>query len=417
MAVLCLALFALPCCGPRWRPAPGSPEAKRLERALTRFPESYEESRARFREGLDRFRQLWPAARLASHRIEGSEGLTIDWIEADALEEKKRLLIVSSGQHGAEAYVGSAVLQLFVEEYLHQLNPKETGVLVVHAINPWGMKHRRRTNAANVDLNRNFIMDPSGFDASLNPDYARLNSLLNPEGRVRSLSGSTCAMYWRLAGRMLSMGTGRIHRAVLLGQYRHPKGIYYGGTALQDETGVLMGLLEGHIQSYERVVHLDMHSGWGPRYQMSVVTSPQEPRDSDELEQAFGYPAVVKPTPGEFYSIRGDMIDYVYALVQGKLPGKRLFAAAFEFGTLGESTFASLRGLRAEILENQMHWHGASSQRVRQRVMHQYMELNAPPQERWRAKAIDDARQAFAGILAAEEFLPPLRPGRRSTAR
>ena len=378
-----------------------------MQPARTPFPESYEASRIEFQAALDQFRQIWPEARLVSHRLQASEDLTIDWIGTDALEEKRRLLVLSSGEHGVEAYVGSAIVQLFIQEFLHRLDPEGTGVLVFHAINPWGMKHRRRVNQANVDLNRNFVLDPNDFDASFNPDYERLDPLLNPLGPVQGVSRSTCSMLWRLARRLPSLGTRRIETAVLVGQYRQPKGIYYGGDGFQEETRVVTGLLRDSLAAYGQIVHLDMHSGWGPRYQMSLVTSRLEPRDSEELQQTYSYPAIVKATADEFYTIRGDMIDYAYTLVRDEFHDKRFFAASFEFGTLGDSTLASLRGLRTEILENQMHWYGASSERVRQRVMSDYMELNAPPQERWRAKALDDARQAFEGVLGAEGYLAP----------
>jgi len=377
-----------------------------MHQTLALFPESYEESRERFRHGLARFRQLWPQARLLWHRLEGTEDLTIDWIEADALERKEKLLVLTSGQHGVEALVGSAVLELFAEEFLPRLEPRRTGLLVVHTINPWGMKHGRRTNAANVDLNRNFLPDPASFDEAFNPDYARFSAFLNPTGPIPSLGWTCLSFSLASARRALWPGAGRLRQATLLGQYRHPKGLYYGGTGLQEETRVLMDLFRGRIREYEQVLHIDMHAGWGPRDQMTVVTSRLEPRDSSELQRDFSYPRVVRSDPTEFYAIRGDMIDYVYALAREESPGKHLFAASFEFGTLGQSTWAEFRGLRAEVFENRLYWFGADSPAVREWVVQEFRELNAPQEARWRAKAVEDARQAFAGILRAEGFLP-----------
>ena len=148
-----------------------------------------------------------------------------------------------------------------------------------------------------------------------------------------------------------------------------------------------------------------MHTGYGPRYQMSVVNSWMEPRESKELERQFSYPLVVKTNQSEFYSIRGDMIDYVYALVHNEFPDKRLYATSFEFGTMGDSFFATLRSLRTMILENQMYWFGARNRKARKRIERDFQELFAPREERWRAKALADARQAFQGILRAEGFL------------
>lgn len=371
----------------------------------TLFPDSYEDSRARFRQNLHRVRNLWPSARLAAHCMDGGEDLTIDWIEADALEEKEKLLALTTGEHGIEGYMGSAMLQLFFEEILPRLEPSRTGLLLVHAINPWGMKHRRRTNGANVDLNRNFVWEASALDHSSNPDYAKLEPFLNPSGSIRSLWLSnlsfTCGLLWHL----LRLGVQSIRGATLLGQYRFPQGIYYGGTSIQEETMVLMELCRQHLQEYQHVVLLDMHTGYGPRYQMSLVNSCLEPRKSEELRQQLSYPLVVKSDPAEFYAMQGDMIDYLYTLARQEFPGKRLYATSFEFGTEGDSLGATVRSLRAMVLENQMHWFGATTQEVRERIERDFAELFFPSEERWRAKAVADGRQAFRGILSAEGFL------------
>ncbi len=373
------------------------------------FSDSYEESATRFKGQLARVRERWPAARLGSHCLNSDGALAIDWIEAEALERKDKLVILTAGEHGVEAYVGTAMLQLFLREYLARLDTRDTGLLVVHTINPWGMKHRRRTNGHNVDLNRNFIWEASAgaaperaFDQSFNPDYARLEPLLNPRGSPAGLGGSNLVFLFRLFQCMARLGTHRFRKAVLLGQYSFPQGVYYGGESLQEETRVLMDLYRRSMAGYGQIVHLDMHTGYGPRYQMSLVSSALEPRQSRALEREYSYPLVVKANPSEFYSIQGDMIDYVYTLAGNEFPRKRLYAASFEFGTLGESVSAALRSLRPLIRENQMYWFGVKDVQARQRIEREFQELFVPREERWRAKAMADARQAFQGILCAE---------------
>jgi hypothetical protein len=82
----------------------------------------------------------------------------------------------------------------------------------------------------------------------------------------------------------------------------------------------------------------------------------------------------------------------------------RFYATAFEFGTFGESTLALIRSLRAFVLENQMHWFGASDQ-ARKRIASEFHEFFAPQDPQWRSKAIQDARLALDGILTAEKFI------------
>jgi hypothetical protein len=100
------------------------------------------------------------------------------------------------------------------------------------------------------------------------------------------------------------------------------------------------------------------------------------------------------------------MVDYVYRFVHKEMPNRRLYATSLEFGTLGESLLARLRGLRTLVLENQVHWYGAESQRSRERIARDFEAMFIPREERWQAKAVADARQAFYGILHAEGYLP-----------
>jgi len=375
------------------------------------YPRSYDGSRARFRQNLDRVQQFWPNAHLESHRISSEEGLTIDWIESTALESCERVLIFTTGEHGIEAYAGSAVLQVFIDEYIHRLQPETTGMLLVHAINPWGMKYRRRVNSQNVDLNRNFLLESSDlagagkcYDPAFNPTYAELNHWLNPPKPVSGWLLSNLSLLLGYLRSILSRGSSQVQATGLLGQYFDPRGLHYGGSDMQEETKVLIDLYRGQIEPYRQILVMDMHTGYGPRYQMSLVNSALEMRDSSWFVRQLQYPLVVKANSQEFYSIQGDMIDFIYSLVDQEYPDKGLYATSFEFGTFGSSLLASYRSMRATVLENQLHWHGASSPGVKAWVRREFEELFFPEEEKWRAKAISDARQAINGILRAEGF-------------
>jgi hypothetical protein len=379
------------------------------------FPRSYEGSRARFRRNLDKVKQFWPQARLHSYRLEGDEELTIDWIGAQARKRSDRLLVLSLGEHGIEAYVGAAILQVLLDEYLPRLQTERTGLMLVHAINPWGMKYWRRVNQANVDLNRNFswisraAADPStqaGQQKSdpLNPDYASISPFLNPKSELRSRLQGNLHFFSGLARAIAAFGTRRLADAALQGQDHDPQGIYYCGASHQQETRLMIDLFREHFELYDQILHLDMHTGYGPRYQMTLVNSPLDPRSPEWFVEQMHYPLVVRSGSSEFYQIQGDMIDFVYQLVQEEFPDKGLYATAFEFGTLGSSLWGMLRSLRAEILENQVHHYGAYHPRVRDFVAREFRELFFPQEARWQAKAIADARQAIQGILQAEGF-------------
>ena len=367
-------------------------------------PDTYETSRQRFRQSPDNVAQHWHHTRLEHYTLKSDEDLTIDWIGCEAQSQKKNIVIFTTGEHGIEGYIGAALLFTFIDEFLPRLNSADTGLLLVHSINPWGMKHYRRVNANNVDLNRNFMTD-NHFPAEVNLEYTRIHSFLNPNQLQRSITASNLAFSSGLAMALLKLGSAGLHRTTLLGQYRFPQGVYYGGEAYQEETSVMIELYQQALQSYEQVILFDMHTGYGPRYQMSMVNSQFEPDSSSQFAQKFGYPLVVKSNPSEFYSIQGDMIDYLYKLQRDKFPATRLFATTFEFGTFGDSLLAVLRSLRATILENQFYWYGAKNERLKKYIHDEYRELFFPSENRWRAKALRDARQAFEGVLRAYQVI------------
>ena len=362
------------------------------------FAPSYEFSRERFRGSLEDIQRRWPKAKLFTQMIDTGEDVSIDWIEAPC-ENPEILLVMTAGEHGIEAFVGTAVLQLLTEEYLSKIDASKVGLALVHTINPWGMKNKRRTNKANVDLNRNFVFDPMELDRSTNPDYARLNGFLNPKGKLWGLGIRKTFFNTNLLVTMLLARGVNVRDATLLGQYAYPQGIYYGGRAIQPETQLLMDQYRRWFEAYEKVVHIDLHSGYGPRYQMSMVNSAFETIAVEEHERLFDYPRVLKTDSSAFYSINGDMIDYVYKLMARDFPGKSFYATAFEFGTVGDQLMNTVWALRTYIFENQAHHFGTGRQAEMDEVKRDLMEMFCPELPAWRETALDNTRQALDGIF------------------
>ncbi|MGD9030371.1 MAG: DUF2817 domain-containing protein, partial [Anaerolineae bacterium] len=199
---------------------------------------------------------------------------------------------------------------------------------------------------------------------------------------------------------MLELGVSRGRNAILAGQYRHEEGFYYGGSGPQEETRVLMGLMEEALAGYDEIVHLDMHTGYGPRDQMSIVHPTGQPGTSAEWARDLGYPLVVRTDPAEFYAILGDMTNYWYELRESRFPGRRLYAASFEFGTFGHSLLAEIRSLRASVLQNQLAVCGVADRAAAERMGREYVEQYTPSDPAWREKAVSDARQGFRGVLS-----------------
>ncbi len=74
-----------------------------------------------------------------------------------ATADADRLFIISSGTHGPEGFSGSACqLALLNDELSRRASERGIALLLIHAVNPFGFSHLKRTNEDNIDLNRNF---------------------------------------------------------------------------------------------------------------------------------------------------------------------------------------------------------------------------------------------------------------------
>lgn len=370
-----------------------------------KFPKTYKQSRERFRQNLKDIQKKWPGAQLQNLVISATEDLSIDWISAGAADEENQCLVLTSGIHGVEGFVGSAMMDLFIQNYLGQLNPIKTGLLLVHALNPWGMEHRRRVNSNNVDLNRNFMSDPITFQEEFNPDYNKLNPFLNPREKIKNLLLEKAGFYFKLLEGIMKHGISGFRAAVLFGQQSHPGGLYFSGDSYQPETKLMMELFEMVFQEYQSVLHFDFHTGYGPRYQMSLVNSTEERRKANELEEKFQYPRVISADPDQFYAIKGDMIDWAYRFNQKTSPGVKYYGTAFEFGTYGDSLLAEITSLQTMIFENQRFKYGSQAIQAEQTIRNRFLELYFPNSWSWQKKALVDCRQAFEGILNFEGFI------------
>jgi hypothetical protein len=363
------------------------------------FPADYEESRRRFQAMVPELQKRWPQTTLHQHPLSGFPDISIDWITTRGSTPPKTMLVFTTGEHGIEGFVGSAMLELFFQRYLPRLDPDSTGLTLVHMINPWGMKNYRRTNTNNVDLNRNFVWEPEQIDPGFNPAYGKIRNLVEPQGQIGSLFLEKVRFMIGFIKHQAKLGRARLWEAKIFGQYVYQQGIHYGGNQIEEETVLLKTIFHKAFEGCQRLLHLDMHTGYGPRYQMTLVNSPLESRSSEFFKQTFGYPLVAAMTPEAFYEVRGDMIDYVYMLGQKEFPQVALYATSFEFGTFGESHRQRLRSMGAMVRENQLNWNGASSERIAQRIRNEFVESFYPAEKRWREKALADAGQAFEGIL------------------
>lgn len=333
---------------------------------------------------------------LTSHEI--TTGLFMDILDIRP-DKAKKLLCLTSGLHGIEGYAGNYVLQEFVDQFLPKLNLENTHVILVHAINPYGMKYKRKSNENSVDLNRNFN---ASFDTlPPNEGFKTNTPFFLPRKLKNNYLIENILFYIRTAKLYFTIPNEQFREAALLGQYEFPNGFYYGGSHMEKSTEILNQLYQNLISiPYSTRLFIDLHTGYGPKYQMSIVNSPNEKRPVSELEKAFNYPLIQNADGDDFYQINGDMINYINALVSDTD-----YATCFEFGTIGTSILDEMKSLRIMLEENSVHHMHKETDSIFKRIKKDFEKLYMPDEKKWLDKVITDFDQALKGILTHYEFM------------
>ena len=273
------------------------------------FSKDYVEARAQFRSAatdadatLDRFAldKLGPKG----------EELTTDTVWLGP-RNASRVLVTISGTHGVEGFFGSATQIEWLRRAKAAPLPENIAALHIHAINPYGFAWLRRTNEHNIDINRNWM----NFDAALpaNPDYEELSNDLCPSDWSSETQTQTGK---RLQAWIQQHNFAAFQKAVSSGQWTHPQGLFYGGTAVSWSRRVLTEILTSRLAHASRVCVLDFHTGLGPYgYAEPIVGLP---RDDPGLARARSWiGAGAKSLYGQSVSaeINGDSLSAIPALL------------------------------------------------------------------------------------------------------
>ena len=242
------------------------------------FSETYQEARQKFRDAAK-------AAGAEQHVIpiytssSNEEEYTTDI--AVLVGNRPGLVLHTSGVHGVEGYAGSAIQIAWLRHMAKTVTAFPT-IVMVHAVNPHGMAHYRRTNENNVDLNRNALMTAKEWTIALERDpnlahYQDLSPLFNPTD-----VGNGDWSFWSKAIPTIAQhGLVKLKTALVTGQYHEPKGISYGGTELQPSWQKLHDFLRPRIMEWTTTtttttlpnsitdttcctaVYVDVHTGLG----------------------------------------------------------------------------------------------------------------------------------------------------------
>ena len=348
------------------------------------LPLTYDECRARFVRaaavaGLE--------VRSDPIDVRGATGqlLTIDSVRVGAVEPR-RALVVLSGVHGVEGFIGSLIQCEFLERLARAVLPADMAVLVVHSVNPWGMSRSRRQNESNVDLNRNWRR--SDVEPVHNDAYDELHTLACPDtDRLPSVEDLMVA-----AGEWVeTRGLDWVRDGITAGQYRHADGLHYGGSRTEPSNRVLERLV-ADLDGAGLGLVLDLHTGHGDRGTSTMLSDepPGSPQDLFLRRHFSGH--LVEPTVDNAGATTGMKSGQIANGLRDQLGPVGWHATAVEFGTTPD-----LEQLGATYLESWVDRHGDRTDPAHAELVWQYRCCFTPDDPQW----VETCRDAGAGLVDA----------------
>lgn len=356
------------------------------------FSASYAAARARF---LDACAAAGTPIETYENPVRGPEGealgLDAAWFGA---RDARRVLVTISATHGIEGFCGSALQVDWIARHGAAPPGGDLAVLHLHALNPHGFAWLRRVNEDGVDLNRNFIDFAAPLPA--NPGYEDLHSALLPDSadpEALSKADAVIAAYGaRYGQRALEM-------AVSSGQYTHPAGLFYGGTAPTWSRRTVEAVIAEYALALRSLVAVvDLHTGLGPFGYGEIICD--HPAGSPETERGRRWygESMTEPALGTSTSVaKFGLLDYGWQ----QAIGSTVTFVTLEYGTYPvEDMFRQLRADHILHRDGPPDWRAPATRAVKAALKQHF----CPDSEDWRRMVLARGRevlgQAVDGLRA-----------------
>lgn len=330
-----------------------------------------------------------------THPLKGAQGETLALdVALDGSPDARHLLIVSSACHGVEGFCGSGVQvsALHDAEWRQRVTASGIAVLYLHALNPYGFSHHRRVTPENVDLNRNFV----NFSAPLpsNPTYDTLHDLLLPDTTTWPPSADNASA---LAQWVAQQGLLAYQAAVSQGQYSHPDGLFFGGTAPTWSHHTLRQMLQRYGQRAQHIAWIDVHTGLGPSGLGERIWAGRD--DPVAIARARRWwEGENRATPiTSIYdgsSTSAKLSGLMWEVLHQECPHADYTGMALEYGTVPITTV--LEALRADHWLHRAQQRGvAVPEKLAAQIRQQMRDAFYIDTPEWRAQIVVQARQAL----------------------
>lgn len=349
------------------------------------FSQSYAEARTKFIEAATSAGLLVESRRHPERGRDG-EDLAMD-VAREGDPSASKLLVLTSACHGVEGFCGSGVQvsALADREWRDYAASKGVAVLYVHALNPYGFSHIRRTTHENVDLNRNF--HDFGQPLPANAAYRELHGLLFPDTWPPSKANDDALAAW-----VEKNGQMAYQAAISAGQHEFPRGMYFGGDAPTWSNRTLREVLRTHGRRAGRVAWIDFHTGLGPNGHGERIFA--GPDDAVQVARARswwdggGRTPVTSIYDGSSSSAK--LTGMMWASALEECPQAEYTGIAMEYGT--QPVLQVLHALRAD------HWldqHPEAPREIAAQIKREMLEAFYTDTPQWKRRIVEQGREAM----------------------
>lgn len=350
------------------------------------FSESYAEARPKFCSAAAEAGGALRSWLNPKARGPNGEALYLDTARFGA-DDAARMLVLIAGTHGVEGHCGSGAEIAWLRSGGPAKLPKDTGALVVHAINPYGFAWTRRVTEDNVDLNRNFVDHDKPYPK--NDGYLAIADAVLPQDWSEASKAETERVFAAYAQKHGAYG---LQGAISSGQYTHPDGIFFGGNTPTWSNRTIRAIARQELSRARRVGIIDFHTGLGPFGHGELICAVTPAAKSFPRAKAWYGDELTSPEGGTSTSavVVGIMTD---AFPQ-ELPDAQVTPIAIEYGTY--SVPEVLGAVRAD---NWLHQCGDVGSALGRELKADIKERFFPSGDKWREMVWTRAEQTIGWAL------------------
>lgn len=283
------------------------------------FSKSFDEANSKFEERLN---NKWTVKKI-------NNGETIIAVKNNP--NSNEWIVHTSGIHGVEGYTGSAI-QLRILDELAEKNTNKN-IMLVHALNPHGMRHMQRVNANNVDLNRNSILNNDFKSDSLVFKDQWLDSLINPKSWSEFYLFPLLLIY-----SLVVYGLKTSVQLIVTGQYQQQTAMSYGGIEHEPEIQEFYKAIAPFFNNQSRITHIDLHTGFGKYMnEYLMVDTRREQTYFANFQEKPNY--YINSEFPEYKNMKGGLIHGFQQLLElyGNIRIDSYYGMVQEFGTVNFS--------------------------------------------------------------------------------